>query len=106
MHFCGYKTINLLDVLLEKLDGVLNNPALSTDNIKQVTDILNILESFKLNVSNLKKPITSNFESSNEPKNIQPKDKKQGVTYEKNINRENWRTLKPNSNLNSFIHHK
>lgn len=50
MQFYGKsKTINLLDILTEQLDRVPNDQRLSTE----VKEVLNILESFKLHVSNL-----------------------------------------------------
>lgn len=106
MQFYGKsKTINLIDVLTEKLDRVPNDQRLSTE----MKEVLNVLESFKLYISNLLRPKESDFESkfsNNEPKNLQLKDKKQDARYEKNIDERNWRTLKPDSNPNFFKYQK
>lgn len=99
------KNINLLDILSEKLEKLLIDETLSAE----VKEVLNILESFKSCVSNLKRPNESNFGSKfsqDEPKNIQLKDQTQYATCEKNTDKANWRKLKPDPNSLIFKYQK
>jgi len=104
----------LLDVLSEKLSVALNtNTTLSTDDQKRVTEVMKILESYKLHVSSLMKNkehifgnrITGNTKVKTVSYNNDRGRKeswnhnnyKQVGYHVQNKEEGNWRTLKPDS---------
>ncbi|XP_025203134.1 uncharacterized protein LOC112600180 [Melanaphis sacchari] len=113
------KEVNLLDVLSKELSLALRNTTLSTDDQKKVTEVMNILEPYKLYVSNLMKNKGHIFENkvANDSKvkttryNNETERKeswthnnyKQTVNSVKNKEEGNWRTLKPDSTLKTTV---
>jgi hypothetical protein len=112
----------LLDVLSEKLSLALKNTTLSTDDQKKITEVMNILEPYKLYVSNLMKNkehiFGDKFTNDSKVKTVQygneteRKDSwtrnshnnyKQAVNSVKNKEEGNWRTLKPDSTPKTTI---
>lgn len=101
--------VNLLDVMSEKLSSALKDPTLSTDDQKQVTKVVKILESYKLSVSSLMKNKGYIFENNSKVKTLPMntnngrkeswarKNYKQDMNSVQNKEESNWRTLKPDS---------
>jgi len=109
----------LLDVLTEKLSIASRNTTLSTDDQKRVTEVMKMLESYKLYVSSLMKNKEHIFGNK-----VKDNTKTRSVSYStdkgckeswthnnykqvvnpvKNKDEGNWRTLKPDSTPKTTI---
>ncbi|XP_026813262.1 uncharacterized protein LOC113553894 [Rhopalosiphum maidis] len=121
--FSNYnQEVNLLDVLSEKLSLALKNTTLSTDDKIKITEVMNILEPYKLYVSNLMKNkqhiFGDKFTNGSKVKTVQYSNEtgrkdswthnshnnyKLTVNSVKNKEEGNWRTLKPDSTPKTTI---
>ncbi|KAF0762900.1 Uncharacterized protein FWK35_00020951 [Aphis craccivora] len=118
--FSNYtKEVKLLDVLSEELSLALSSTKLSTDDQKKVTEVITILEPYKLYVSNLmknnghifrnniineSKVKTTRYNNETERKESWTHNNyKQAVNSVKNKEEGNWRTLKPDSSPKTTI---
>ncbi|KAE9544722.1 hypothetical protein AGLY_000264 [Aphis glycines] len=109
--FSNYtKDVKLIDVLSEELSLALSSTKLSTDDKKKVTEVIKILEPYKLYVSNLMKNnehiFRNNVINESKVKTTQynnETERKESWTHNnykqavKNKEEGNWRTLKPDS---------
>lgn len=109
-----FKAFNLIDILSEKLNLAIDDETLSTSYKNIVTEVLQIVESFKTySVSVMKKhnvhifrknsEIDVPFNNNDVQKEIWIKNNKGYITTVKNEDEGNWRMLKPDSNVNSNV---
>uniref|UniRef100_A0A2S2PXU8 Uncharacterized protein n=1 Tax=Sipha flava TaxID=143950 RepID=A0A2S2PXU8_9HEMI len=115
-----HKSMNLIDLLSERLDAALKDSKLPADHKKRVVEVLQIFEPFKMFVSNLmqdkshlfgnnfKKDSSSKSnrqfnQNSREKESWKQKSHTQNNTYVKINEKQNWRTLKPDSNPNPHV---
>jgi hypothetical protein len=112
--------MNLIDLLSERLDAALKDSKLPADHKKRVVEVLQIFEPYKMFVSNLmqdkshlfgnnfKKDSSSKSnrqfnQNSREKESWKQKSHTQNNTYVKINEKQNWRTLKPDSNPNPHV---
>lgn len=115
-----HKSVNLIDLLSERLDAALEDSTLPADDKKRVIEVLQIFEPYKIFVSNLMQDKShlfgNNFkkdsysksnrqfnQNSKEKESWKQKTNTQNNTSVKIKEKQNWRTLKPDSAPNPHI---